>query len=135
MKHHSLTRPGCEIDFGDNIFAPIDPHEDPVGNWTQSGVLAQDADPFDFTRQVGLQEEEEISGSTMPHMAMDLSTLSDGFLPGAAEMDPHLQTVDPACLTLPTSTHSGLDVSSTTLHEAFRASASPSGSQGAHPPL
>ncbi|KAI8659662.1 hypothetical protein NCS56_01183800 [Fusarium sp. Ph1] len=124
---------GCSPDyFGDDMFPPIDPHEDLVGQWTQAELLVQDVDPFGFTNQEGLQDV--ISGS-MPQMAMDLPVLDGGFLPGTSETEPHLQTIDPACLSLLTSAHSGLDLSSATSHEAFQASTSPSGSQGAPPPL
>ncbi|KAJ4233362.1 hypothetical protein NW759_002139 [Fusarium solani] len=124
---------GCSPDyFGDDMFPPIDPHEDPVGHWTQAELLVQDVDPFGFTNQEGLQDV--ISGS-MPQMAMDPPVLDGGFLPGMSEMDPPLQTIDPACLSLPTSAHSGLDLSSATSHQAFQTSTSPTGSQGAHPPL
>ncbi|KAI8714555.1 hypothetical protein NCS52_01175500 [Fusarium sp. LHS14.1] len=65
---------GCSPDyFGDDIFGPIDPHEDPVGHWTQAELLGQDVDPLGFTNQEGLQDV--ISGS-MPQMAMDLPVLN-----------------------------------------------------------
>ncbi|KAI8657693.1 hypothetical protein NCS57_01148000 [Fusarium keratoplasticum] len=64
---------GCSPDyFGDDMFPPIDPPEDPVGPWTQAELLVQDVDPFGFTNQEGLQDV--ISGS-MPQMAMDLPVL------------------------------------------------------------
>ncbi|WAO94015.1 Hypothetical protein NCS54_01157700 [Fusarium falciforme] len=71
---------GCSPDyFGEDIFPLIDPYEDPVGQWTQSGLLVQDADPFGFTNQEGLRET---SSGSMPQMAMDLPVLDGGFLPG-----------------------------------------------------
>lgn len=103
-----------------------------MGHWPQAELLGQYVDPLGFTNQEGLQDV--ISGS-MPQMAMDLPVLDDGFLSGTTEMDPHLQTIDPACLSLPTSANSGLDLFSATSHEAFQASTSPAGLQGAHPPL
>lgn len=103
-----------------------------MGPWTQAELLVQDVDPFGFTNQEGLQDV--ISGS-MPQMAMDLPVLDGDFLPRTSEMDPHPQTIDPACLSLPTSAHSGLDLSSATSPQEFQNSTSPTDSQGAHPPL
>ncbi|RSM15287.1 hypothetical protein CEP52_000852 [Fusarium oligoseptatum] len=49
-------------------------------------------------------------------MASEFSVLDDGFLRVTA-IDPHPQTIDPACLNLSTSAHCGLDLSSATSHE------------------
>ncbi|RMJ19797.1 hypothetical protein CDV36_000454 [Fusarium kuroshium] len=123
---------GCSPDyFSEDIFSPIDPHEDPAGHWTQSGPLAQDADPFGFLNQEGLRE---MSSGSMPQMASEFSVLDNGFLRVTA-IDPHPQTIDPACLNLSTSADCGLDLSSATSHEVFQAPTPSAGSQGAHPPL
>lgn len=102
-----------------------------MGNWTQPGLLVQDADPLGFTNQEGLRE---MSSGSMPHMAMDIPVLGDGPPPLATGMDSHLGSIDPALLVLPT-TSSGFDPSLATSNEVFQGSASASGSQDVPPAL
>lgn len=124
---------GCSPDyFGEDIFPLIDPHEDPVGQWTQSGLLAQGADPFGFMNQEGFRE---MSSGSMPQIAMDDPILGDEPLTPATGMDSHLDSIDPALLVLPATTDSGFDPSLATSNEVFQGSASASGSQDVHPAL
>ncbi|KAJ3458304.1 hypothetical protein MRS44_012413 [Fusarium solani] len=97
---------GCSPDY---------PHEDPVGQWTQSGLLAQGADPFGFMNQEGFRE---MSSGSMPQIAMDDPILGDEPLPPATGMDSHLDSIDPALLVLPATTDSGFDPSLATSNES-----------------